>query len=119
LADALEASCSDLLGINLEGLSTSAPIGLSGEIITTSDYNQLVNTLLAVELRTENNCGYQPLLSATVDPCNSALNAPIFFVDWESGMSGWNVSQIPTDPATWEERDWIVASGLPNRKSVV
>lgn len=117
LADALEASCSDLLGINIEGLSTSAPIGLSGEIITTSDYNQLVNTLLAVELRTENNCGYQPLLSATVDPCNSALNAPIFFEDWESGMSGWNVSQIPTDPATWEERDWIVASGLPNDRA--
>lgn len=114
LADALEASCTDLLGINLEGLSTDAPAGLSGEIITTSDYNQLINVLLAVELRSENNCNYQPILSATEEPCVAATNAPIFYEDWEAGMTGWTLEQLPSDPATWEERDWAIANNLPD-----
>ncbi|MCX7547160.1 M4 family metallopeptidase [Xanthomarina sp. F1114] len=113
LADALEASCTDLLGINLEGLSTDAPAGLSNEVITVSDYNQLVNVILAVELRTENNCNYQPLLSDTDEPCEAGINAPIFFENWESGMAGWTLEQIPSDPSTWEERDWEIVSNLP------
>ena len=54
-ADAIEASCTDLIGINLEGISmTETPAGPSGEIITTADYTEVTKTLLAVELRTEN-----------------------------------------------------------------
>ncbi|TYA53853.1 M4 family metallopeptidase [Formosa maritima] len=117
LADALEASCTDLLGIDLEGLSTAAAVGSSGEVLTASDYNELVNTLIAIELRTENNCGHIPILSATEDPCDSASNAPIFLEDWESGMSGWTVSQIASNPGTWESRDWVLESNLPDGRT--
>ena len=117
LADALEASCTDLLGINLEGLSTAAAVGPSGEIITTSDYDELVKVLLAVELRMDDNCGYIPILAATADPCNSASLAPIFLEDWESGMSGWTVSQIASNPGTWESRDWVLESNLPDGRT--
>lgn len=114
LADALEASCTDLMGINLEGLSTAAAVGPSGEIITAADYNELVNTLIAIELRDDTNCGFVPILGATSDPCNSATNAPIFLEDWESGMSSWTVSQIASNPGTWEDRDWVLESNLPD-----
>ncbi|MCX7550018.1 M4 family metallopeptidase [Xanthomarina sp. F2636L] len=114
LADALDASCSDLLGINLEGLSTAAPVGPSGEIITAADYTQLINTLIAIELREENGCGFVPLLAATTDPCDAAINAPIFLEDWESGINDWTLSQIATNPETWEDRDWIIDVDLPN-----
>jgi len=114
LAASLEASCTDLIGINLEGLSTEdAPAGPSGEIITMSDFDELVKVLLAVELRLEDNCGYEPILSATADPCDAAINNPIFFEDWESGIGIWTVSQIPTNPGTWEPRDWEIDANLP------
>ncbi|PWI30461.1 bacillolysin [Flavobacteriaceae bacterium LYZ1037] len=117
LADALDAACTDLLGVNLEGLSTAAPVGLSGEIITASDYNQLVNTLIAIELRTDNNCGFVPILTATADPCEAAATVPIFFEDWETGMSGWNVSQVASNPSSWEARDWVIESNLPDGRT--
>jgi Zn-dependent metalloprotease len=114
LADALEASCTDLLGIDLEGLSTAAPAGPSGEVITTSDFDELYNVLLAIELRIDNNCGHEPILSATADPCEAATTVPIFFEDWESGMNGWTVTQIASNPGTWEDRDWVLESNLPD-----
>jgi Zn-dependent metalloprotease len=114
LADALEASCTDLMGINLEGLSTAAAVGLSGEIITASDYDELHNVLLAIELRNDTDCGFIPILQATEDPCDSASLAPIFSENWESGLNNWTVSQIATNPGTWESRDWVIESNLPD-----
>src|SRR5690554_6471306 len=80
LADALETSCTDLFGINLEGLSTGAPVGLSGDIITASDFNELYKVILAVELRNDDICGYEPILSAVPATCDAATISPIFFV---------------------------------------
>ncbi|KFB02300.1 bacillolysin [Mangrovimonas yunxiaonensis] len=119
LADALEAACTDLIGINLEGLSTTdTPAGLSGETITSADYNQLVNAILAVELRIEPDfCGYEPILATTDAPCSAAENNPIFFEDWENGLGNWTVDQLPEDPATWETRDWEIVSVLPENRA--
>tara|TARA_R110002012_G_scaffold319389_2_gene539697 strand:+ start:87380 stop:89947 length:2568 start_codon:yes stop_codon:yes gene_type:complete len=115
LADALEASCTDLLGINLEGLSTEAtPAGPSNEILTIADYNELVKVILAVELRIiPENCGFQTILVATDDPCEAFTTNPIFFEDWESGIGSWTVEQVPVNPSSWESRDWEVSSSLP------
>lgn len=115
LADALEASANDLLGINLEGLSTtSTPAGLSGEIITAADVAQVVNAILAVELRINpDSCGYTPILSEIAPLCDNATNNPIYFQDWESGMGNWTVAQLPVNAATWDNRDWTVDSTLP------
>ncbi|OBX21050.1 MULTISPECIES: M4 family metallopeptidase [Bizionia] len=115
LADALEASCTDLLGINLEGLSTVATAaGPSNQIITMVDYNELVKAILAVELRIlPESCGYEAILAATNDPCEASTNNPIFYEDWESGLGNWTLEQLPVNSNSWEPRDWEVTSSLP------
>lgn len=113
LADALDAACSDLIGINLEGLSTAGPIGPSGEIITASDCIEVANVILAVELRMETGC---PDVITILDPlenelCDEATNAPIFFEDWESGLGSWTLEQAPVNPDSWVPRDWQIFNG--------
>jgi len=122
-ADALEASANDLLGINLENITassinTATPAGLSGQSITASDLIELNEVLLAVELRTNPDaCGFTPLLSETTILCPNATNGQdLFLEDWESGTDGWTISNIPSNPATWEERDWVLETTLPKSR---
>ena len=118
LADALEAACTDLLGVNLEGLSTtSTPAGPSGEIITTTDCQQITNAILSVELRTVPNCPYRSLFAPLIPLCSGASEAnAIFFEDFESGFGAWTVSQLPTNPGTWDSRDWVLDNSLPKNR---
>ena len=118
LADALETACTDLIGINLEGLTTtSTPAGPSGEIITNDDFNQLVSALLAVELRINPDaCGFETVLSPTPDLCDAASTNPVFIEDWESGIGAWTVEQLPVNPSSWQSRDWMVVSSLPDNR---
>ena len=116
-ADALEASANDLLGINLTGLSTDAPVGPSGEIITAADITQLNNALLAVELRMNpDQCGFTPLLSETTTLCNNATSGALYTQDWENGLDGWTVSNVPSNPSSWEPRDWVLEPNLPKSR---
>jgi len=116
-ADAIEASCIDLTGIDLEGLSTGAAVGPSGEIITAGDLQEVIKAINAVELRTEPTaCNYQPILDATAELCEAATSNPLFFEDWESGLGSWTVEQVPTNPGTWESRDWILDASLPSNR---
>lgn len=116
-ADALEASANDLLGVNLMGLSTEAPVGLSGQVISTSDLTQLNNALVAVELRfNPSQCGFTPLLTETTILCSNATNGALYTQDWENGLDGWTVSNAPSNPTTWEDRDWILESNLPKSR---
>ena len=117
LADALETSCSDLIGVNLEGLSTTVATGLSGEVITNADLNSVINTLLAVELRTNTNCNFQTILAPINDLCSAATSNPIFFEDWESGIGNWTLQQLPVQAATWESRDWEIVGNLPKNRA--
>ncbi|MFD1064348.1 M4 family metallopeptidase [Winogradskyella litorisediminis] len=119
LADALETSAQDLIGINLEGLSTTnAAAGLSGEIITNADVQAVMDAILAVEMRTNpSTCNFQPILSASAPPCEASSTNPIFREDWESGTDGWSFRQVPTNPATWETRDWTLVSNLPENRN--
>jgi Zn-dependent metalloprotease len=119
LADALEASCTDLIGINLQGLSTTGiAAGASGQIITAADYQDLKRALLAVELRINPDaCEYEPLLAATPPLCEASASNPLYFENWESGLGDWTVEQLPTNVLTWESRDWAVRSALPNGRS--
>lgn len=119
LADALEAAAADLIGFNLEGLSTTAtPTGPSGQMISSTDFDQLVKAILAVELRIDPEmCGFEPVLAATADPCGAATTNPIFYEDWESGIGTWVATEIPTNPDTWEPRNWTLVSNLPDGRS--
>ena len=119
-ADALEAACTDLTGINLEGLSTtSTPAGLSGEIITVGDCAELTKVITAVEFRTTPSCGFSPMLAqGPPDLCTGVLlQNNIFSDDFESGIGGWKVSQHPTNPGSWDAHDWTIISSLPGSRA--
>ncbi|MBT8394187.1 MAG: T9SS type A sorting domain-containing protein [Flavobacteriaceae bacterium] len=114
LADALEASAADLIGLRLERLSTGAPLGPLNRSFTAADANEISKAILAVELRINpDSCGYQPILSSVEDPCEASTSNPIFFEDWESGIRNWTVEQIPVNSSTWESRDWVISNTLP------
>ena len=119
-ADALEASANDLIGINLPGLSTTAvPAGLSGQSWAASDIQTLKNAILSVQLRTSpvTQCNYVPLLKATPDLCAAATAGALFTETWENGLGNWTVNNIPTNPSSWENRNWTVKSSLPKGRA--
>lgn len=119
-ADALEASANDLIGVNLQGLSTTGtPAGLTGLSITSADVQNVKNGILAVQLRTSpaTQCNYTPLLAQSAPSlCASATNNPLFKEDWENGLGNWTVTNVPTKPSTWEARDWTIKSNLPKSR---
>ncbi len=117
-ADALEASCMDLIGLDLEGLSTTAtPAGPSGEIITADDLVELQKVLAAVEMRMHPPCAFTPLLDEVAYLCPESLpGAAIYYEDFESGLDSWTVIQIPSNPGTWEAREWQLTTNLPDQR---
>ena len=116
LANALEASCTDLIGVNLNGLSTGTPAGPSGEILTAADLANVTRAILAVELKIKNNCGYMPLLGEIADLCVASTSNPIYVETWENGLGNWTLEQLPVNSSTWDARDWVIESNLPSGK---
>lgn len=119
-ADALEAAANDLIGINLQGLSTTiTPAGLSGQSFNATDLQNIKNGILAVQLRSSpaTQCNYQPILKPVPDLCANATSNPLFKEDWENGLGNWTVSNIPTKPTTWEARDWAIKGNLPKSRT--
>jgi bacillolysin len=116
-ANSLEAACADLVGVDLEGLSTTTnPAGRTSEIITTEDCAEVTKAITALSLKSTNSleiCDYTPLLSAINSLCEASTNNPLFIEDWESGMGDWTVEQLPSNASTWESRDWAISSTLP------
>jgi hypothetical protein len=118
-ADALEISCSDLVGIDLEGLSTvSSPAGPTGEIITPADCQEVSDAINAVEFRLDPGCGFEPMLAPNPpDICpEGKFQHDILLQDFESGLGNWNVVQLPENPSTWEDHDWEIITGLPDNR---
>jgi bacillolysin len=115
-ADALDQSCSDLIGTNLADLSAGAP---SGQIITVSDCAQVAKAALAVELRNPpTQCGFKSLLAKDPPPlCEAGGFATQLFHDsFDNGNSStarWSVSHDGVT-ADFTPRDWQVVSGLPD-----
>ncbi|OWK74532.1 bacillolysin [Flavobacteriaceae bacterium JJC] len=118
-ADALEASANDLIGINLPGLSTTTvPAGLSGQSWAAGDLQNLKNAILSVQLRTPpTQCNYTPLLKPTPALCASATTGALFTETWENGTGNWTINNVPTNPASWENRNWTVKSSLPKGRT--
>jgi len=113
-ADALQQSCTDLIGINLNGLTTGVA---SGEIINAADCAQVAKVALAVEFRTPaNQCNFQPLLAKSPPPlCTAGTAASIFADSFDGGKRGgarWLLTH--TNTADVAPLDWGVVNGLPN-----
>ncbi len=117
-ADSIEQSATDLIGVNLNDLSTGLP---SGQSITASDVDQVKKAVLAVELRTPPTfCGFQPLLAQTppTDPSCSTGNAAhtLFADDFEGSTAGWTLANVPAGVG-YNEPDWTVSSTLPDGRA--
>ena len=118
-ADALEASCSDLIGIDLPALSTdtSTPAA-SGIMITADDCSELSKAISAVELRTEpDQCNFQTLLENNPPALCAGYGElqSIELTDWEAGMGSWTAGQHDiADPDGFDTPDWTVVGDLPD-----
>jgi bacillolysin len=120
-ADALEASCDDLIGQPLNGISTSSATGgVSPDVINHNDCQQVAKAMLAVEMRTPSPCPVSILLDPDAPPaCDGATD--VFAEDWETGLDGWTRTSTGVF-ADWEDgsrnlRDFTVSSALPAGRS--
>lgn len=120
LAEALIVSATDILGVDLEGLSTTGTAsGPSGKVITQSDIVQLQKAIDAVELikPLKDVCNnYNPILKEIPELCDEATTNPIYKEGWENGLNNWALEQLPVNASTWESRDWEIVSNLPDEK---
>lgn len=122
-ADALEQACTDLIGVNLPGLSTESPSPfLSGEIITSADCNvELANVIEAVEYRVvPTQCGFTLLLDPDAPPLCDQMGSvqTVFQADFESGLGAWSVDTHSVDsPNDFDTPDWAVVGNLPNGRT--
>lgn len=121
-ADALEASCSALIGVNLNALSTSSDAQApSDQVISAADCAEVAKVNAAVEFRTEPTfCGFTTLLDPAAPALCQGLGSveTINLQDWESGLGGWTVgTRDVANPATFDTPDWAVMGSLPNGRS--
>ena len=114
-ADAIEQSCTDLMGVNLNGLTTGTA---SGEVINATDCAQVAKTALAVQLRTSpSQCNFTPLLAQS-PPALCSAGSPVALLSdsfdggkkagarWVVGHTGVTGDFTPTD--------WGVVTNLPS-----
>ncbi len=120
-ADALEQSCSDLVGANLKSLTDGKP---SGEVISNSDCAQVAKALVAVEMRSPpTQCGFQPLLAKNPPAlCQSPKKVQTIF---RTGFEGnapaaakdsWTTTHSGTT-RDFTPREWTIVSNLPGNHS--
>jgi hypothetical protein len=119
-ADALEQSCTDLIGQELEGLSTGTPSGPSGETIGTSDCAAVSAMVAAVELRSDptEQCNFTPLLQGDPpDVCAGVKNPPAFFKeDFKQGLKGWTLTNDGVFSG-WDGSNWAASTTLPGGRT--
>lgn len=116
-ADALEAACSSLVGIDLADLVTGAA---SGEVMSAADCGEVAKAVSAVEMRlAPSQCGFEPLLQPDAPALCEGLGSTqtIFAEDFESGAlpAGWTVGSYGVaDPATFDSTGWEILGDLPS-----
>ena len=116
-ADSVEQSANDLRvsGNDLPDLQTGLP---SGQVITASDFFEVQQTLLAVQMRTPpTQCGFAQILAKN-PPAETACGigatrTTIFANDFEGSTTDWTFGQEDTLP-TFGLPDWVVATDLPS-----
>lgn len=119
LAAMLRQSALDLQGTNLRELTLLNTVALlSNQFITDEDLTSLEAAIAATGLELPALC---PNLTALAqDPPSGCEDAPInnlavlLQTDWESDLAGWEISETPVFPTTWDPKPWRIVSGLPD-----
>ncbi len=115
-ADALEASCTDLIGDPLEGLSTtSTPAGPSGQSISAADCTEVTDMIAAVEFRTEpTQCNFQPVLEPEhAGPLREPEESSGSLPGGLRGRAGRVDAHQPGVFAGWPGTNWAQDTSLP------
>jgi len=118
-AQALAAACTDLLGVNLNTLSTNSSGGTpSDEIIMTNDCQEVAGAIAATELNSEpTQCNFQPLLDPNAPTLCSAGGTPVTILseNFEGGLpTDWITgTRAVANQATFSTDDWAVVGNLP------
>ncbi|RQO59704.1 hypothetical protein DBR47_09925 [Paucibacter sp. KBW04] len=115
-ADAIEQSCADLTGISLAALKSGMP---AGEVITSSDCQQVAKAALAVELRTPPaQCGFQTLLGQNPPAQCPVGNPTVIAADgFDGGKRGglkWTLSNGGIAGGSFTPRNFGVVNKLPS-----
>lgn len=122
-ADALEASCTDLVEFDgeLPGLSTETDTPFSSDkIMTAADCGELAKAIEAVELRVEpSQCGFDVLLDPDAPAlCLDAGDVQtISLSEWESGLGEWIVDSRDVDDPLNFPPNWEIITDLPQQRS--
>jgi Zn-dependent metalloprotease/subtilisin-like proprotein convertase family protein len=121
LATALEASCTDLVGVALFDVTTAgaASWGTTSAAITAADCTEVGDAIAATELRTAPSCNFSVLLSPDAPAlCNSATPTSLLQEDWEGGIGTWTAStRAVANSSTFDTLDWAVVSTLPSSRA--
>jgi Zn-dependent metalloprotease len=121
-ADALEASCADLVGDTLTGLSTtSTPAPAPGVTFAAADCASVTAMIAAVELREDptEQCNFTPLLDPDApDLCPEGDGKRVYHEDFNhpEGLRGWTVSNAGVFSG-WPDLDWVQDSSLPGGRN--
>lgn len=104
---ALQASCEDLLGIDLRALNTGAS---SGERLSHGDCAQVAKAVRATELaKPPLQCGFTPMLAPGAPPLCSG--SQVHFDDsFEDGLAGWTLKSEGAN-AEWPKLNWRSTRG--------
>ena len=114
-ADALEAACTALIGINLSDFDGSP----SGEMISAGDCTEVTDAIAAVEMRMfPTQCGFEPLLDPAAPALCDGMGSvqTVHFEDFEGGTlpAGWTASSHDVvSPGTFDNPGWSVTTSLP------
>ncbi len=116
-ADALEASCADLIGKPLNDVLGNP----STEKITATDCAAITKAIAATEMRQSPTmkCGYVSVLApeaSTPALCGSGLFVfPTFSETWESGQipNGWTQNKNLSGDTDPEPFEWVISTDLP------
>ncbi len=115
-ADALLASCNDLVGVRLPNLGTgSSPPGGARQAITSGNCASVLAMTDAVEFRTNptTQCNFQPILRGDAPPvCGGETADVVFTEDFETGLDGWTLTNQGVFEG-WPDLDWTTDSSLP------
>lgn len=120
-ADALETSCTDLIGAEIYDLE-------SGEVvddnlrISAADCDQVSKAIEATELReSPSQCGYEPILDPQAPALCSAGYRPMtaFEDNFEGDGAGWTIeSEIVEDVTSgYNMPNWVITDRIPAGRS--
>jgi bacillolysin len=109
-ADALEASCADLSGVQISGfLGVTAPGS-----ITIADCQAVALAMQAVEMRSAPPCEFHPQLEpGGPAACPGAIH--VFSETWTS-LAAWTRADQGVNPE-WPHYNWMMTSALPDGRT--